>query len=108
MANDGTDSDGLGDSHLALWKSKISAIDEPRIRAECHIPRYMKICFDTEKSGAIVRLDTHKVCLYEAMFKASFRLPFIPVVRELLGFLNLAPHQIALKSWRIFHSCLVL
>ena len=72
MANDGTDSNGLGDSHPALWKSKISAIDEPRIKAECHIPRYMKICFDTEKSGAVVRSNIHEVYLYEAMIKAGF------------------------------------
>ena len=108
MANDGTDSDGLRDSHPTLWKSKISAIDEPGIKAECHIPYYMKIHFDTEKLGAVVHSDTHEVCLYEAMFKAGFRLSFIPVVQELLGFLNLAPHQIAPNSWRIFHCCLVL
>ena len=80
MTNDSTDSDGLDDSHLALWKSKISTINEPWIRAKCHISRYMKIRFDTEKSGAVVRTDTHEVCLYETMFKAGFRLPFIPVV----------------------------
>ena len=90
MTKDGIDSDGLGDSHPALWESKLSAMDEPRVRAECHIPYYMKIHFDTENSGAVVRSDTHEVCLYEEMFKAGFRLPFIPVVRELLGFLNLA------------------
>ena len=105
---DGTDSDSLEDSHPALWESKLSAMDEPRTRAEYHIPRYMKIRFDTEKLGAVVSSDTHKVSLFEAMFKAGFRLPFILVVRELLGFLNLAPHQIAPNSWRVFHSCLVL
>ena len=90
MMKDGTDSNGLGDSHPTLWESKLSAMDESQIRAECHIPRYMKIRYDTEKLGAVVRSDTREVCLYEAMFKAGFRLPFIPVVRELLGFLNLA------------------
>ena len=80
MTKDGNDSDGLGDSHPTLWESKLSAADEAWIRVECYIPRYMKIRFDTEKSGAVVRTDTHEVCLYETMFKAGFRLPFIPVV----------------------------
>ena len=108
MTKDGTDSNGLSNSHPALWESKLSVVDEPQIRAECHTPRYMKIHFDTEKSGAVVHSNTHKVCLYEAMFKAGFRLPFISVVRELLSFLNLAPHQMALNSWRVFHNYLVL
>ena len=30
------------------------------------------------------------------------------MVRELLGFLNLAPHQIAPNSWKVYHDCLVL
>ena len=69
---DGNDSDGLGDSRPALWESKLTAADEGRIRAECYILCYMKICFNTEKSGAVVRTNSHEVCLYETMFKAGF------------------------------------
>ena len=92
MTKDAYDSEGLGDSHPALWESKLTIADEGWIKAECYIPRYMKIHFDSEKLGAVFRSNSHEVCLYETMFKAGFRLPFIPVVQELLGYLNLAPY----------------
>jgi hypothetical protein len=56
----------------------------------------------------VVRLDCHEVCVYETMFRAGFRLPFLPVVQEFLNYLDLAPHQIAPNAWRIFHACMVL
>ena len=56
----------------------------------------------------MVHSDYHEVCLYEAMFKAGFRLPFLLVARELLGYLNLAPHQLVPNTWRVLHSCMVL
>jgi hypothetical protein len=88
MAKDGNDSDGLGDAHPALWEAHLTNVDEGQIRAECFIPKFIKIRFDMAKSGVVVRSNTHEICLYEAMFKAGFRLPFIPIVRELLGFLD--------------------
>jgi hypothetical protein len=108
MAKDGNDSDGLGDTHLALWESKLTKADESRIKSECTIPKYIKIQFDEEKSGVMVRSDCHKVYLYEAMFKTGFRLPFIPFIWELFHHLDLAPHQLAPNTWRILHSCMVL
>ena len=80
MPKDGHNSNGLGDAHLALWESKISRADECQIRSECFIPRFIKIRFDEEKSGAVVRSDYHEVCLYETMFRASFRLTFLLIV----------------------------
>jgi hypothetical protein len=55
-----------------------------------------------------VHTDSHKVCLYETMFQASFRLPFLPVVWELLHRLGLALHQIVPNAWRVFFGCAVL
>ena len=107
MPKDGNDSDGLGEAHPALWESKLSRANECRVRSKCFIPKFIKIWFD-EKSGAVVRSDCHEVYMYETMFKAGFRLPFLPVVWEFLGYLDLAPHQIALNAWRVFHSCMVL
>ena len=101
MPKDGHDFDGLGDAHLALWESKISRADKHQIRSECFISRFIKIRFDEEKLGAVVRL-------YEAMFRVDFRLPFLFVVQELLNYLNLAPHQLIPNAWRVFYSCMVL
>jgi hypothetical protein len=92
MTKDGNDSDGLGDTHPALWEAKLSKVDERWIRTECYIPRFIKIWFNEEKKGAIVCSNYHEVCVYEAMFWAGFRLPFLPMVRELLNYLDLAPH----------------
>jgi hypothetical protein len=108
MTKDGNDSDGLGDAYPTLWESHLTNADEGWIRTKCFIPNFIKIWFDMEKSGVVVRSDTHEVCLYEAMFKAGFQLPFILVVRELLGFLNMSPHQLSLNAWRTFFSCVVL
>ena len=91
MTKDDNDSEGLGKAHPALWESKMSKADDFWIKSKCFILKYIKICFDEEKSSAMVRSDYHEVCLYETMFKAGFWLLFIPIVRELLHYLNLAP-----------------
>jgi hypothetical protein len=71
MTKYGNDSDGLGDAHPALWEAKLTKADEHRIRSECFIPKFVKIRFDEAKSGAVVRSDSHEVCLYKTMFKAG-------------------------------------
>ena len=108
MPNDGHDSDGLGDAHPTLWEAKLTRVDERQIRSEGFILRFIKIRFDEEKSGAVVRSDCHEVCLYETMFKAGFRLPFLPMVQELLHYLNLALHQLVPNAWKVLHGCMVL
>jgi hypothetical protein len=108
MTKDGNEFDGLGETHPALWASHLTNVDAGCFKAECFIPNFIKIRFDTEKSGAVARSDSHEVCLYEAMFKAGFRLPFIPIVRELFSFLNLSPHQLSPNAWRTFFGCVVL
>jgi hypothetical protein len=108
MTKDGNDSDGLGDAHHALWEAKLSKADEHRIKTECYIPRFVKIRFDEERKGAIVHSDYHEVCVYEAMFRASFQLLFLPMVRELLNYLDLAPHQLAPNAWTVLYTYMVL
>ena len=97
MPKDGNDFDGLGEAHPTLWESKLSRVEEHRIRSECFVPKFIKLRFDEEKSGAVVRSDCHEVCVYETMFRAGFRLHFLPVVREFLNYLDLAHHQLAPK-----------
>jgi hypothetical protein len=108
MTKDGHDSDGLGETHPAFWASHLSAADERRIRKECFISSFIKLRFDENNSGAVARSDAHEVCVYEHMFKAGLRLPFIPIIRELLGFLNLSPHQLSPNAWRTFLACVIL
>jgi hypothetical protein len=80
MTKDGNDSNGLDDAHPALWEAKLTKVDKRQIRSECAILKYIKIRFDENKSGAVVCSDCHEACLYEAMFKTSFRLSFLPVI----------------------------
>jgi hypothetical protein len=108
MTKDGNDFDGLGDTHPAFWVSQVSTADERRIRRECFILSFIKIRFDNNRSDVVARSDTHEVCVYETMFRAGFRLPFIPIVRELLSFLNLSPHQLSPNVWRTFFGCVIL
>jgi hypothetical protein len=70
--------------------------------------RLSKIRFTKRGSGAIVRSDHHEVCVYETMFRVGFRLPFLPMVRELLNYLDLSPHQVAPNTWRYLFGCMVL
>jgi hypothetical protein len=98
MVKDGNDSDGLEETHPAFWVSHLFGADESRIQKKCYIPSFIKIWFDKEKSGVVARSNTHEVYLYKGMFWAGLRLPFIPIVRELLSFLNLSPHQLSPKA----------
>jgi hypothetical protein len=108
MTRDGNDFDGLGDAHPALWEARLSKADEHQIRTECYIPKFIKIRFDEERKDDIVRSDCHEVYVYEVMFRAGFRLPFLPMVWELLNYLDLATHQLAPNAWRVLHTCMVL
>jgi hypothetical protein len=107
MTKDSNDSDGLGVAHPALWEAKLSKTDERQIRLECYIPKFVKIHFDEAKSGAVVCSDCHEVYVYEAMFQVGFRLSFLPMVQELLNYLDLAPHQLTPNVWRVIHGCMV-
>jgi hypothetical protein len=46
--------------------------------------------------------------VYECMFLASVRLPFPPIVWELLSFLGIAPGQLMPNDWRYFFSTFLL
>jgi hypothetical protein len=99
---------GLGNSYPALWCPELTKANKRRIRADYFILKSVKLRFDNEKVGATVRSDAHKVCLYETMFCAGFRLPYSRVVQELLSHLHQAPHQIVPNAWRVFYTCTVL
>jgi hypothetical protein len=108
MTKDGNDSDGLGEAHPALWVSHLTNADEGRIRAECFIPNFIKIRFDME-SQVLWPVQTPTRSVYtRPCSRPDFRLPFIPIVRELLGFLDLSPHQLSPNTWRTFFGCVVL
>jgi hypothetical protein len=46
--------------------------------------------------------------VYEDMFKAGFRFPFPRVVRELLHYLKIAPHQLTPNAWKVLFACVLL
>jgi hypothetical protein len=101
-------SDLLGDSYPGSWRSEITSTDEARLRSSYSIPSSITLRFAAKKTGATVRDGVHEVCVYEDMFKAGFRFPFPRVVRELLHFLQIAPHQLTPNAWKIFFACVVL
>jgi hypothetical protein len=48
------------------------------------------------------------VAFYEADFNAGVRFPMQPLMRELLGRLNLVPGQLAPNAWRTVVGCMVM
>ena len=108
MTKNGNDFDGLGEAYPFFWESKLKKANERQIRAECYIPKNLKIRFDVEEKGVVVCSNSHEVYLYETMFRVGFRLPFLPMIRELLHHLDLAPHQLVLTMWKILYGCMVL
>jgi hypothetical protein len=101
-------SNGLGNSYPALWRAELTKANERRIKADYFILKSVKLRFDNEKVGAIVRSDSHKVCMYETMLRAGFRLPYSRVVQGLLSHLHQALHQIVPNACRVFYACIVL
>ena len=78
------DADILGNTYPATWKTEITSVDEPRLRRAYSIPPFVKLCFDTKYTGAVVRTEENEVCVYEDIFEAGFRFPFLRIVKELL------------------------
>jgi hypothetical protein len=91
-----------------LWRTKTTRADEPQLREKYSIPTSVRLRFGSENEGAMVRSDEHEVCVYEDMFEIGFRLPFPKIVRELLHYLQIAPHQLAPNAWRTFFACVIL
>jgi hypothetical protein len=86
-------------SYPGLWRTKITCADEPRLREAYSIPPSVRLCFDMKNEGALVCENEHKVYVYEDMFEVGFRFPFPGVVREMLYYLHIAPHQLAPNAW---------
>jgi hypothetical protein len=98
----------LWDSYPGSWRSEITSANEARLRNSYSISSLITLQFAAKNTGATVKDDTHEVCVYEDMFKAGFRFPFPRVVRELLHYLQIAPHQLTPNAWKIFFACVVL
>jgi hypothetical protein len=95
-------------SYPGPWRTKTTRADEPQLREKYSIPPSVKLRFDTKNEGAMVRKDKHEICVYEEMFEVGFRFPFPKVVRELLHYLQIAPHQLAPNARQTFFACVFL
>jgi hypothetical protein len=84
-------------SYPGLWRTKTTCADELLLHEKYSIPSSVKLRFDTRNDGVMVRKKEHEICVYEDMFKVGFR--FSKVVRELLHFLQIVPHQLAPNIW---------
>jgi hypothetical protein len=91
-----------------LWRTKTTRADESQLREKYSIPTSVQLRFGSENEGAMVRNDEHEICVYEDMFEIGFRLPFPKIVRELLHYLQIAPHQLAPNAWRTLFACIIL
>jgi hypothetical protein len=108
MGRKDVDDDILGTTYPVTWKTEITGADEPRLRRAYSIPDSVKLRFDTRDSGAVVSTEDNEVCVYEDMFEAGFRFPFPRIVRELLQYLRIAPHQLTPNAWKTFFACIIL
>jgi hypothetical protein len=95
-------------SYPGLWRTKTTCADELQLCEKYSIPSSVRLCFDTRNDGAMVRKEEHEICVYEDMFEAGFRFPFLKVVRELLHYLQITPHQLAPNAWRTFFARVIL
>ena len=59
----------------------------------------MTLRFDMRDEGVVAHGNEHEICVYEDMFEAGFQFPFPKVVREMLHYLQIAPHQLAPNAW---------
>jgi hypothetical protein len=91
-----------------LWRTKTTCADEPQLREKYSIPSSVQLRFGSENESTMVRSDEHEICVYEDMFEIGLRLPFPKIVRELLHYLQVAPHQLAPNAWRTFFACVIL
>jgi hypothetical protein len=62
----------LGDSYPGSWRFEITSADKARVRSSYSISSSITLRFATKNTGAIVKDNTHEVCVYEDMFKAGF------------------------------------
>ena len=100
--------DLLGNAYPGSWTTDITGADEPQLRKAYSIPSSVQLYFDTKDTGATIHKDKHEVCIYEDMFEAGFRFPFPGIVREMLHYLRIAPHQLAPNAWWTFFACVIL
>ena len=109
MGRKEADTIGLMDTfYPGFWKTEMSGVDEPQLRKAYSIPSSVKLHFNTKDKGPVVHENEHEVCVYEDMFEACFRFPFLRVVREMLHYLQIAPHQLASNAWRSLFACMIL
>lgn len=90
------------------WRSTLTSQDENRLRKVYGIPNNVNIRFPANDERVALDGRTREVCVDESMFIAGVRLPFLPVIQDLLAYLGLAPSQVKPNGWRYLISSCVL
>jgi hypothetical protein len=90
------------------WRTILSAKDVSRLRKAYAIPDDVAIRIPGKNEGATPSPNNREVAVYEAMFKAGLTLPLLPMMRELLTELNLAPSQVKPNAWVLLVSFCIL
>jgi hypothetical protein len=90
------------------WRTILSAKDVSRLRKAYAIPDDVAIRIPGKNEGATPSPNNREVAVYEAMFKAGLTLQLLPMMRELLTELNLAPSQVKPNAWVLLVSFCIL
>ena len=95
------------------WKalqyfSKVGEDDIKRMRGHYQIPDDVILRIPDLDERACCPKYEGDVAFYKGAFQAGLRFPLQPFVRELLGYLSLAPGQVALNGWWTIVSCMVM
>ena len=81
-------------------RSYFTVVDEKVLCHNYDIPPYMSLHFPDGSTWMIGRPGD--ICVYERMFLAIVRLPFAPIITELLSFLGIALRHLMPNGLRYF------
>lgn len=94
--------------HCVVWCSVLTLKDANRLRIGYAILGNVEIRIPNPDSKAEPDDEKHETCVYEKMFNAGIRLPFLPKICKHLSEFGLSPSQIEPNGLCLLISCYIL